>query len=153
VREIPGDFRTPSQLSVSLSKVHTVMQIAALREISDLASSWTSDIHVLKEKRATEVAEVKERTSKILKRIEASERGIQPELSWFASRLFTVDINGFAVAVPLDREMAIDLRPKKRSSVPAMLFSIRSINFSNSCIILIRICLLNSPESITRQTI
>lgn len=131
VREIPGDIRSPSQLSVSLSKVHTVMQIAALSEISDLVSSWSSDLHVLKEKRAAEVAEVKERTSRILKRIEASERGIQPELSWFASRLLTVDITGFAVAVPLNRDMAIDLRPKNRSAVPAMLFSIRSINFQN----------------------
>lgn len=130
VREAPGDIHASSQLSISLSKVHTVMQISALSEISDLLSSWTSDLHVLKEKRAAEVAEVKERTSRILKRIEASERGIQPELSWFASRLLHVEINGFAVAVPLGKDMAIDLRPK-HGSVPAMLFSIRSITFQN----------------------
>ena len=131
IHEKPGDIRSPSKLSISLSKVHTVMHIAALSEISDLASSWSNDLHILKEQRAEEVAEVKARTSRILKRIEASERGIQPELSWFASRLLLVEITGFAVAVPLGKDMAIDLRPKSRAAVPAMLFSIRSITFQN----------------------
>lgn len=129
ISEIPGDIVNTSQLNITLSKVHTVMQMSALAEIGDLASSWSTDLHVMKEKRADEVAEVKQQTSKILKRIEASERGIQPELSWFASRTVNVNITGFGVAVPLGREMAIDIRPP--SSVPAMLFSIRSISFQN----------------------
>lgn len=129
VREIPPDGQTPSQLNLALSKVHTVMHIAALSELSDLVSSWTTDLRALHDHRAAEVAEVKEQTSKILKRIEVSDR--QPELSWFASRLLTIDITGLGVAVPLGKETALDVRHKSTTPVPAMLFSIRSMSFQN----------------------
>lgn len=130
VRELPASEAVPSQLNIALSKVHTVMHIAALGELGDLISSWTADLRTLGDLRADEVAEVKEQTSKILKRIEVSDRQ-QPELSWFASRLLTVDIVGLGVAVPLDKETALDVRHKSTTPVPAMLFSIRSMSFQN----------------------
>lgn len=131
VQEIPGQKGLASQLNVSLNRVHTVMHVAALSELSELIRSWQSDIHVLRDNRATEVAEVKSTTSKLLKKLEAGDKPIQPEESWFASRFFTVNVVGFGIAIPLDEAAAIDLRHRENVSVPALLFSIRVLSFQN----------------------
>jgi hypothetical protein len=131
VQEIPSQKGIASQLNVSLSRVHTVMHVAALSELSDLVRSWQSDIHILRDNRASEVAEVKSTTSKILKKLEAGDKPIQPEESWFATRFFTVHIVGLGLAIPLDEAAAIDLRHRDNVSTPAMLFSIRVVSFQN----------------------
>lgn len=131
VQEIPAHQDVASQLNVSLNRVHTVMHVAALSELSDLVRSWQSDIHVLRDNRATEVAEVKSTTTKILKKLDASDKNATLEESWFASRLFTVNVVGFGIAVPLDEGAAIDLQHRDNIAVPAMLFSTRIISFQN----------------------
>jgi len=131
VQETPSDANVASQLSVSLNRVHTVMHVAALSELSDLVRSWQSDIHVLRDNRASEVAEMKTTTSRIMKRLDASDKPVSPEDSWFASRLFTVHVVGIGLAIPLDEAAAIDLSQRDNVSVPALLFSIRVISFQN----------------------
>ena len=132
IQEIPGHETVASQLNVSLNRVHTVMHVAALSEISDLVKSWQSDLHILRDNRADEVAEVKTTTSKILKKLEGGGgKPVQPEESWFASRLFTVHVLGFGMAVPLDEAAAIDLDHRQGLAVPALLFSIRVVSFQN----------------------
>ena len=131
VQEIPSHQNVASQLNVSLNRVHTVMHVAALSELSDLVRSWQSDIHILRDNRASEVAEVKETTTKILKKLDASDKNATLEESWFASRLFTVNVVGFGIAVPLDEGAAIDLQHRENTAVPAMLFSTRVVSFQN----------------------
>lgn len=132
VQEIPGTTGTSaSQLNISLNRVHTVMHIAALSELVDLVRSWQSDVHILRDNRAAEMAEVKVHTSKILKQLEVSEKGDQPEASWFATRLFTIEVTGLGIAIPLDEAAAIDLQQRNSSVTPALLFSIRMISFQN----------------------
>jgi hypothetical protein len=45
--------------------------------------------------------------------------------------VFTVEVTGLGIAVPLDASAAIDLQQREHSSTPAMLFSIRVISFHN----------------------
>lgn len=131
VQEIPGQQGLASQLNVSLNRVHTVMHVAALSELSELIRSWQSDIHILRDNRASEVAEVKSTTSKIFKKLEAGDKPIQPEESWFANRFFTINLVGFGIAIPLDEAAAIDLRHRDNILVPALLFSVRVLSFQN----------------------
>jgi hypothetical protein len=131
IQEVPSTDTSPARLNVGLKNIHTVMHIAALSELTDLVKSWQSDIHLLNDSRAAEVAEVKTTTSKLLKRLDTGEKAIQPELSWFANRVFKVEVNGLGIAVPLDDSAAIDMQHREHSSTPAMLFSIRTISFHN----------------------
>ena len=131
VQEIPSHKGISSQLNIYLSRAHTVMHVAALNELSDLVKSWQYDIHVLRDNRATEVAEVKSATSKLLKKLEAGDKPVRPEASWFASRLLTVELTGFGIAVPLDEAAAINLQRGDHSAGPALLFSIRVMSFQN----------------------
>jgi hypothetical protein len=131
VKEIPGAAGATSQLNVYLSRVHTVMHIAALSELSDLVRSWQSDVHSLRDHRATEVAEVREQTTRIFQNLETNEKTTTPEASWFANRLFTIDLTGLGIAIPLDEAAAIDLLQRESSTTPALLFSIRVISFHN----------------------
>ncbi|WVR03135.1 hypothetical protein IAU60_000125 [Kwoniella sp. DSM 27419] len=128
VHEIPATARTTSKLIVSLSRVHTVMHPQALSELADLLKSWTSDLHVLREHRATEVAEVKEHTSRVLKRLESAEKVEHSDVSWFANRLVSVELSGVGLAIPLVEGAAIG---GGHGEVPALLYSIRLISFQN----------------------
>jgi hypothetical protein len=131
IHEIPGAARAASNLSVSLNRVHTVMHVAALNELSDLINSWSYDIGILHDNRAAEMAEVKHETTRILKKIESAERGSQPEASWFATRLLTVEVTGLGIAIPLSQETSIGSDGKGGQPVPALLFSVRVISFQN----------------------
>lgn len=70
--EKSGDDTHPAKVSVNLSRVHTVMHLAALSEVSDLIRSWSNDISVLREVHREEMADVKQQTSKVLKKLDAS---------------------------------------------------------------------------------
>lgn len=130
VQEIPGGPDAASQLNVYLNQIHTVMHVAALSELSDLVKSWAYDIHILRENRGTEVAELKEQTHKLIKRLEPDpEETVQP--SWFASRLLTVEITGLGIAIPLSEGTTIDLQRHHETPGPALLFSIHRISFQN----------------------
>lgn len=134
VKEIPGQSsQDTSELRVLLNSVHTVMRVAALSELSDLIKSWTSELHHLDTTRAAEMAEIKQNTHKILRKIEHVERGAgaRSETSWFASRLFNVEITSLGIAIPLSEGAAIDMQHHDQDLAPALLFSIRSVTFLN----------------------
>ncbi|KAK8844716.1 hypothetical protein IAR55_006566 [Kwoniella newhampshirensis] len=128
-QEIPATEHSTSQLLVNLSRVHTVMHVEALSELSDLIRSWSSDLRVLREHRAAEVAEVKHNTTKMLKSFENAERVEHSEVSWFANRLFSVEVSGIGVAIPLVEGAA--LGEMETTHVPAVLYSIRVISYQN----------------------
>jgi len=158
-QERPGTKTSPAQVSVVISRVHTVMHLAALSEVSDLIRSWTSDITVLREVHREEMDEVKEQTSKVLKKLDAtrsskasyagsvtsvgsgtatpSELHIVTDPTgavaiehWFAARLLTFEIKGLGVAIPLETASTIDV--SNHSSGPALLYSIREISLVTS---------------------
>jgi hypothetical protein len=128
--EIPGAARAASHISLSLNRVHTVMHVAALSELSDLIKSWSADLQALNDSRAAEVAEVKQQTTKILKKIESAERGSQPEASWFATRLLSIEVTGLGIAIPLTNSIGKS-NESASAPVPALLFSIRVMSFQN----------------------
>ncbi|WVQ94212.1 hypothetical protein IAU59_001290 [Kwoniella sp. CBS 9459] len=129
VQEHPATKHSASKLNISLSRVHTIMHPQALSELADLMRSWIADLHILRDHRADEVAEVKESTTKVLKRLESAEKVEHSEISWFANRLVSVDVSGVGVAIPLVDGPVIG--SKTHTEVPAMLFSIRVISFQN----------------------
>ena len=131
VQEIPGTIGSTAQLNVCLNRVNTVMHVAALSELTDLVRSWQSDIHTLRDSRASEVAEFKVQTTCIIKKLDVSDSGALPEVSWFANRLFAVEVTGFGVAIPLDDVTSTDLRQFDALITPALLLSIRTISFQN----------------------
>ncbi|ORY27357.1 hypothetical protein BCR39DRAFT_589249 [Naematelia encephala] len=128
VQEIPGSAGVASQLNVYLTRAHTVMHVAALSELADLIRSWQADIHLLRESRSSEVAEVRMQTRKVLRKLEATE---QSETSWFASRLLSIQITGIGLAIPLNDITSIEPQQERNSPVPAFLFSIRVVDFQN----------------------
>lgn len=140
--ELPGDENTPSRLSISFTRVHTVMHIAALSEVSDLIKSWSADLTVLREVHRDEVEDVKEEASRVLKKIEGShisttsggsqDSGATALESWFRSRVLTVEIHGFGIAIPLDEDASVDLSGRHNSDGPALLFSIRLMTLRTS---------------------
>lgn len=131
VQEIPRHGTSSAQLSVYLNRVHTVMHVAALSELSDLIRSWQNDIHSLRDERGSEVAEVKTATAKLFKSLDSTDKLDQPEESWFASRLFTVEVVGFGMAIPLEESATIDLKAREQTVNPALLLSVRLISFHN----------------------
>jgi hypothetical protein len=121
--ETPG---ASSCLNIALNKVHTVMHVGALAELTDLFRSWSADIVLLRDNIAAEVAEVKENTSKVIRKLEYGEPA---ETSWFASRLLNVDVTSIGIAIPLiDEAVVID---SQEHGTPALLFSVRHVGFSN----------------------
>jgi hypothetical protein len=133
VQDIPGDSDTPRQLSIRLSRVHTIMHIAALKELVDLSRSWTYDIRLMREGRAADIAEVKARSSKFKQKMQArSTRLEKPSSSaWLAERLVTVNMTGIGIAIPLDASTTIDMSTVDQKTGPALLFSIRTMGFQN----------------------
>ncbi|EAL21708.1 hypothetical protein CNBC5720 [Cryptococcus deneoformans B-3501A] len=129
VEEIPATPLLTSQLIIHLSHVRTVMHVEALSELTDLLKSWSSDLYILRDHRAREMAEVKQRTTKVLKRFESAEHVNRSEISWLANRLLTVEIGGIGVAIPLVEGAVIE--DCRKSDVPALLYSIRVISFHN----------------------
>ncbi|WWD22731.1 hypothetical protein CI109_107224 [Kwoniella shandongensis] len=129
VKEIPATDQTASQLVVNLSRVHTVMHVEALSELSDLIRSWSSDLRILREHRAAEVAEVKRNTAKVLKKLEAAENVEFSEVSWFANRLLSIEVLGIGISIPLVEGAA--LGENESTHVPAVLYSIRVISYQN----------------------
>lgn len=142
--EIPGTQTNPSKLNVKFTRVHTVMHVAALNELGDLIRSWSADIALLREVHAEEVAEVKEQTSKVLKKLDASvssakvdsissgSEGAASIETWFAQRLLTFEVAGIGIAIPLDAEASIDVTQTSLGASAALLFSIRSMSLTTS---------------------
>ncbi|KAL7425079.1 Macrophage colony-stimulating factor 1 receptor [Cryptotrichosporon argae] len=124
--EAPATALVPAKLTVALSRVHTVMHVAALSELADLIRAWAADISTLHTARADEVNEVRQQTTRVLKKLDPAERG-EAHTSWFASRWFTLDVTGFGIAIPLDASMDVG----KDAPGPALLYSIRVMNFGN----------------------
>ncbi|KIR39832.1 hypothetical protein I307_02554 [Cryptococcus deuterogattii 99/473] len=129
VEQIPASPLSTSQLIIHLSHVRTVMHVEALSELADLLKSWSSDLYILRDHRAREMAEVKQQTTKVLKRFESAEHVNRSEVSWLANRLLTVEIGGIGVAIPLVEDSLIE--DDRKSDVPALLYSIRVISFHN----------------------
>ncbi|WRT63262.1 uncharacterized protein IL334_000165 [Kwoniella shivajii] len=129
IQEVPATARSTSKLNISLSRVHTVMHPEAMSELADLLRSWMSDLHVLRDHRSEEVAEVKSHTNKVLKRLESAERVEHSDVSWFANRLVFVEISGIGIAMPLVEGAAVG--DSVHSDIPALLYSIRMISFQN----------------------
>lgn len=63
--------------------------------------------------------------------METVDKGDQPEESWFASRLFSVRISSFGIAVPLGSDTIIDTKQSSNTLAPALLFSIATMDFTN----------------------
>ncbi|EIW72981.1 hypothetical protein TREMEDRAFT_42131 [Tremella mesenterica DSM 1558] len=131
VEEHPDGSVRASRLTVNLRQIHTVMHVAALSEMADLIQSWSSDIHVLYDHRGEQVQEVKKQTTQILKKFESPEKETKTVASWFSTRWLRVRVKGFGIAVPLVDETTIDLQTIRGTSVPALLFSVGSVEFSN----------------------
>lgn len=133
VQDIPAKPHYPRQLSIRLSRVHTVMHIAALKELVDLSRSWTYDIRLMQEARATDIANVRARSSKFKEKMQArSTRMEKPSSSaWLAERLVTINMTGIGIAIPLDASTTIDMSKVDQKIGPAMLFSIRTMGFQN----------------------
>jgi hypothetical protein len=66
----------------------------------------------------------------ILKKIESAERGSQPEASWFATRLLSIEVTGLGIAIPLTNSIGKS-NEGASAPVPALLFSIRVMSFQN----------------------
>lgn len=151
--EIPGTNRAPSQLNINLTRVHTVMHVAALSELNELIRSWSTDIAVLREVHHEEVAEVKEQTTRVLKKLDAASKEMKDKESskkdtssisgtsdnsatiesWFASRLLTVEVTGIGIAIPLDEAAPIDVASKAGGGGgPALLYSVRLMGLKTS---------------------
>jgi hypothetical protein len=155
--ETPGTQRTPSKLNITLSRVHTVMHVAALSELGDLIRSWSSDIAVLRKVHHDEVAEVKEHTSRVLKKLDAAHKEREKEKekerardssaasasgmsegsaaieTWFASRVLTLEVTGIGIAIPLDEAAPIDVANRVGADAsPALLYSVRFIGLTTS---------------------
>lgn len=152
--EIPGSYHAPSQLNINLTRVHTVMHVAALSELGDLIRSWSTDIAVLREVHQEEVAEVKEQTTRVLKKLEATSKELKEKEreknkdsasvsgasdngatleSWFASRVLTVEVTGIGVAIPLDEAAPIDVAKRISGGAgPALLYSVRFMGLKTS---------------------
>jgi hypothetical protein len=133
VQDIPARTDYPRQLSIRLSRVHTIMHVAALKELVDLSRSWSHDIQMMREGRATEIAEVKAQSSKFKQKMQAKSAGTEKPLSsaWLAERLVTINMTGIGIAIPLDASTTIDMLTLDQNSGPAMLFSIRTMGFQN----------------------
>nr|ODN85117.1 hypothetical protein L203_05068 [Cryptococcus depauperatus CBS 7841] len=129
IEETPATPVSTSQIIIQVSCVRTVMHVEALSELADLLKSWSSDLYILRDHRAAEVAEVKQRTTKVLKKFESAENVEHSDTSWLANRFLTVEIHGVGIVIPLVDGVVID--EGGHSSVPALLFSIRAISFYN----------------------
>ena len=133
VKDIPAIADTPRQLQVNLSKAHSIMHVAALRELVDLSRSWSHDINVMQEDRADDIAQVKVDGNKFKQKMQLKTSQTDKPLSsaWLAERLVVVRMTGIGVAIPLDASTTIDLATVDQRSGPAMLFSIRRLTFEN----------------------
>ncbi|GMK54228.1 hypothetical protein CspeluHIS016_0108140 [Cutaneotrichosporon spelunceum] len=152
--ETPGTRYKPSELNITFSRVHTVMHVAALSELGDLIRSWSSDIAVLRKVHRDEVAEVKEQTARVFKKLDAahkekereraldhdcasvsgaSEGGSATIESWFASRVLTLEVTGVGIAIPLDEAAPIDVAKRAGGAAgPALLYSVRLVGLTTS---------------------
>jgi hypothetical protein len=133
VKDIPAIADTPRQLQVHLSKAHSIMHVAALKELVDLSRSWSHDINVMQEDRADDIAQVKVDGNKLKQKMQSKAAQTDKPLSsaWLSERLVTVRMTGIGIAIPLDASTTIDLATVDQRSGPAMLFSIRRLTFEN----------------------
>lgn len=133
VEDVPASAQTPRKLQVRLSKVHSIMHVAALKELVDLSRSWSRDIHFMQEERAADIAQVKVDGSKFKQKMQMKASKAEKPLSsaWLAERLVTIDVTGIGIAIPLDASTTIDLATVDQRTGPAMLFSIRRMEFEN----------------------
>jgi len=133
VEDVPSTAEIPRKLKVRLSSVHSIMHVAALKELVDLSRSWSHDIHVMQEDRAADIAQVKVDGSKFKQKMQSKANKAEKPLSsaWLAERLVVIDVTGIGVAIPLDASTTIDLSTVDQRTGPAMLFSIRRMEFEN----------------------
>lgn len=142
--EIPGTQHTPSKLNVNFSRVQTVMHVAALNELGDLIRSWSADISLLRKVHAEEVAEVKEQTARVLKKLDvggsgkdaasitSSSDGAASIETWFAQRVLTVEFTHIGIAIPLSDGATIDFSRSPLGASEALLFSIGFMGLTTS---------------------
>jgi len=133
IQDIPATAEAPRQLSIRLCRAHSIMHVAALKELVDLSRSWSYDIKTMQEHRAADIAQVKLDGSKFKQKMQSKTSKTDTPLSsaWLASRLVTVEMTGIGIAIPLDKSTSIDLSTGNQRSGPAMLFSIRKMTFQN----------------------
>lgn len=133
VKDIPASTEIPRQLQVELSRVHSIMHVAALKELVDLSRSWSHDINVMQEDRADDIAQVKVDGNKFKQKMQLKASQTDKPLSsaWLAERLVTIRMTGIGIAIPLDESTTIDIATVNKRSGPAMLFSIRRLTFEN----------------------
>jgi hypothetical protein len=133
VQDIPASAEAPRRLSIRLSRAHSIMHVAALKELVDLSRSWSYDIKTMQEHRAADIAQVKMDGSKFKQKMQSKATKTDTPLSsaWLATRLVTVEMTGIGIAIPLDKSTSIDLSTADQRSGPAMLFTIRKMTFEN----------------------
>jgi hypothetical protein len=133
VNDTPASADTPRQLQVVLSKAHSIMHVAALKELVDLSRSWSHDINVMQEDRADDIAQVKMDGNKFKQKMQLKANQNDKPLSsaWLSERLVTIRMTGVGIAIPLDASTTIDLSTVDQRSGPAMLFTIRRMTFEN----------------------
>lgn len=130
VQETPAAQDQLCRLNIELHRVHSVMHVVALKETSEIVRSWSRDIRALHDSRAAEVADVKEQTSKFIKRFEARESDTTLS-QWLSERVLVFAISGIGIAIPLDADAATDLWERKDEAGPALLFTVHRMTFEN----------------------
>lgn len=130
VQETPATPDQLCRLNIDLHRVHSVMHVVALKEMSEIIRSWSRDIRALHDSRAAEVADVKEQTSKFIKRFEARENDTTIS-QWLSERVLVFAISGIGIAIPLDPDAAMDLWERKDKAGPALLFTVHRMTFEN----------------------
>jgi hypothetical protein len=133
VDDIPASSNAPRQLIVRLSRAHTIMHVAALKELVDLIRSWSYDMRAMHDERAADIAQVKLDGNKFRQKMQSKAVKTETPLTsaWLAERLVTINMTGIGIAIPLDASTTIDMSTVDQRSGPAMLFSIRTMSFHN----------------------
>lgn len=130
VQETPATPGQLCRLDIQLHRVHSVMHAVALRELSELVRSWSRDVRALHDSRPDEMADVKDQTSKFIKRFEARETDSSIS-KWLSERILVFSISGIGIAVPLDADATIDQWQRKDTAGSALLFTIHRMTFEN----------------------
>ncbi|KAL4251310.1 hypothetical protein ABKN59_005668 [Abortiporus biennis] len=131
------EHRGPSQdekfLDISFTKIHAVMQPSSIAELGDYVDHLQAEISTRKEKRASELAEFKEKTRNIMKTFDVKLGDTQPErASLLADYSINLNVKSIGIAFPLTFNSDLQLPntgSRDESSVRAFLFSIKSIDF------------------------
>jgi hypothetical protein len=125
-------------LHLRLDRVHAVVEAAALGQLGDLVEQYSDELTKRSKARAVELEEFRASTQRVWEADDEEETpviGAQQEASapsWLDDRLVSLQITSIGFAFPLARPSGGQhsaLAPS-RSSVPAFLFSVETIDFS-----------------------